>query len=413
MRIFSFITVLYLILLGFVISSCDKEDIPDVPKESKRTVLMYLVGKSNLSKALMDDFNEIKKGFELYPNDEDINLIVFISNNGKYHTPTLLRLKKEKNTHSIIEEEIMTYSKGEDPENSIDPDVMERIMLDAFLAYPAQSYGLVMSSHADGWLPFPEIQMRSFGVEVEDNGKSIKSINIVDLALVLERVTKKMGSKLDYLLFDACLMQSVEVAYELRHSVNFLIGSPAEIPVAGGAYDIMAPALFDLTSGFNINIVNSFFCNYADEYNGLAISSINTEYLEEFAELTQTILLNSLEVNQEVSIGDEADFPSYDGARTDKHYFERSFYHDIYSLMGLIVEEKDIHLLAKWKDLYDKMVYYKHTDYVYSDLSGNSISMEKTHGVSCYIPRKGYEIMTTYYKQYQWYEVGGWKDLGW
>ncbi len=395
-------TIFYCVLFGLVFYSCDKEDTSEIPtKKSKRTVLMYIVGKNNLSDDLMYDFNEIKQGYLLYPNAEEINLLIYISNKSKYDTPTLLKLHKEEFNNSILEEEVNIYPGV----NSTDPEIMKEIMLEAFISYPAQSYGLIMCSHADGWLPYPKISMRSFG---DDDGKEI---NIVDLASVLNDVAKSIGKKLDYLLFDACLMQSVEVAYELRHSVNFLIGSPAEIPAAGGYYDIMTSSLFDVSTDFNENIVNSFFSSYEHKsYNGLAISSINTKYIDDFSKLSKELLLNSLDLKQDINL---KDVPSYDGVRKGNDYFNCSFYYDIYSLVESIAEKKKVKLFNQWKDIYNKMVYYRHTNYVYSGLSGNQIPMDGTHGVSCYVPRQGYENMTNHYRTHQWYEVGGWKDLGW
>ncbi|NLZ73940.1 MAG: hypothetical protein GX905_09055, partial [Bacteroidales bacterium] len=160
-------TIFYCVLFGLVFYSCDKEDTSEIPtKKSKRTVLMYIVGKNNLSDDLMYDFNEIKQGYLLYPNAEEINLLIYISNKSKYDTPTLLKLHKEEFNNSILEEEVNIYPGV----NSTDPEIMKEIMLEAFISYPAQSYGLIMCSHADGWLPYPKISMRSFG---DDDGKEI------------------------------------------------------------------------------------------------------------------------------------------------------------------------------------------------------------------------------------------------
>src|SRR5262249_9548142 len=47
----------------------------------------------------------------------------------------------------------------------------------------------------------------------------------MELARVLAAVKKKLGRKIDLMGFDACLMNMVEVAYELRGSADFIVGS--------------------------------------------------------------------------------------------------------------------------------------------------------------------------------------------
>lgn len=408
-------TLFYFLLLGFIMSSCDKDDFPNVPEKSKRTVLMYLVGKNSLSDDLMYDFNEIKQGYLLYPNAEEINLLIYISNKSKYDTPTLLKLHKEEFNNSILEEEVNIY-----PEvNSTDPEVMRKIFLKAFTSYPAQSYGLIMGSHADGWLPYPEIKMRSFGV---DNGKAI---NIVDLASVLNDVTKGIGKKLDYILFDACFMQSIEVAYELRNSVNYLIGSPTEVPGPGGPYDVMVPSLFNTSTDFYKEIVDVFYDYYEEKYNGtvpvndkdpekwtggIALSSISVQYIEKYTQLTNLLLTQSLKERESLNL---KDIPHYD-LRAWGHYSGYKFYHDLYRLLKSITKEENQDLFNQWEVVHNKMVYYRHTPKVYSAYDRwNLFSIEGTHGVSCYVPRQGYENMTNHYRTHQWYEAGGWKDLDW
>ncbi len=407
----------YFFLLGFILGSCDREeDVPEPVRKSEKTVLIYLVGKNNLSNELMDDFAEVKKGLELYPSDEEINLLVFITNRGKYLTPTLLRLRKEYISNLVIEEEINTYPGA----NSTDSEVMKEILLDAFLRHPAQSYGLIMNSHADGWLPGPEeIKTRFFG---DDNKKSI---NIVDLALVLEHVTQKIGSKLDYLLFDACFMQSVEVAYEFRHSINYLIGSPTEVPGPGAPYDIMIPSLFDTNADCHKGIVDDFYNYYEEKYNGtvpenndpeewtggIALSSISMQYIDEYTRLTKQLLSRNLTERQSPNLDD---IPNYDLRKEVINSSRKEFYHDLDSLLKSITTEENEDLLNQWEIVHNKMVYYRHTPKIYSAYDSFKLfSVEGTHGISCYVPRKGYENMTDYYRNHEWYVAGGWKDLGW
>ena len=102
---------------------------------------------------------------------------------------------------------------------------------------------------------------KAFGV---DNGKNISTkyggnnghqMEIADMANVLE------GKSFDFIFFDACVMQTIEVAYELRHATNYLIASPAEIPAPGANYKTMVKAMFSKE-----DVVTRIMTDYEREY---------------------------------------------------------------------------------------------------------------------------------------------------
>lgn len=405
--------LLSFLLLGFLFTSCEKSDPEPQREKSKRTVLVYLIGKNTIYNDLKTDYNEIKEGFSKLNNEEDFTLIVFISISKYYIVPQLIKLEKDKQGR-VVEKILETY---DEQMNSTDPDVMRDILIDAYSKYPSESYGLVMESHADGWLPYPSIKVRAFG---DDNGKAI---NITDLAKILENVTNNIGTKLDYLLFDACFMQSIEVAYELRHSVKHLIGSPTEVPGPGGPYNVLLPSLFDLSTNCSKKILDSYFDYYAPKYvddalknsndnwtGGIALSSIDIQYIEELTQITRQLLSYLQKENIYLK-----ELPFYD-LRRSGDYSSLRFYHDIYAFLESVnINDEDYKLLFnEWKSIYYQMVYYRHTPKIYSSHDRyNLFSVEGTHGLSFYIPRLGYEPMTEHYKTHQWYRAGGWSDLGW
>ena len=59
----------------------------------------------------------------------------------------------------------------------------------------------------------------------------------VELKRVLAQVKKKVGRKIDLVGFDACLMNMVEVAYQLRQDVALIVGSQETEPGDGWPYD--------------------------------------------------------------------------------------------------------------------------------------------------------------------------------
>lgn len=409
--------LLSFLILGVFFASCEKsKDEPEPPLEkSKRTVLVYLVGKNSISSHLEDDYEEIKEGFSKLKSSEDFNLLVFISNSGNFYIPRLLKL--EKNEEGLVIEKIInTYNSSKDF-NSTNVDVMQDILIDAYSSYPSESYGLVMESHADGWMPYPSIKVRAFG----DDRK--KSINITDLAKVLETVTHNIGAKLDYILFDACFMQSIEVAYELRHSVKHIIGSATEIPGPGGPYDILVPSLFDLNTNYSKQILDSYFEYYNEMYTGspstlswtmgVALSSIDLQYIEKLTEQTKQLLTSTFDIKETIDLS-KSRVPFYDNrGSASSPYSYTHFYFDIYYFMEYFLVDENKGLFEEWKKIFNQLVYSRNTPLVYTAHPGRMFSVEGTHGLSFYIPRTGYEPMTEHYKTHQWYRSGGWSDLGW
>ena len=57
-----------------------------------------------------------------------------------------------------------------------------------------------------------------------------------ELRIVLAGICALLGRKIDLLGMDACLMNMVEVAYQLRESVNVIVGSEIEEPFDGWPY---------------------------------------------------------------------------------------------------------------------------------------------------------------------------------
>ena len=73
----------------------------------------------------------------------------------------------------------------------------------------------------------------------QDKGNGDNRMNISEFVEIL-----KSAPHFDFILFDACFMQAVEVAYELRDYTDYCIGSPTEIPGPGASYDAVVPAMF-------------------------------------------------------------------------------------------------------------------------------------------------------------------------
>lgn len=248
--------LLYLCVTIAMLASCSNE-IPEQEEASfnGRTILVYLV--ANNSATNLDRYlkTNILWMYQNMATDSDsCRLLVYYrpnQNDGLLTEPSILEFRSDGKGHingrsALSTEEfsdvfgeatvLKTYIETEGY-NATDPEVMMQVFRDMQTAAPSQSYGLIFGSHASGWMPASATVSRAFG---DDDGYSI---NIPELRDVL---TNSFASgNLDFILLDACMMGSVEVAYELRNVADYCIASVMETPASGFPYQRMFHYLSD------------------------------------------------------------------------------------------------------------------------------------------------------------------------
>ncbi|KAA6324354.1 hypothetical protein EZS27_026306, partial [termite gut metagenome] len=219
----------------------------------------------------------------------------------------------------------------------------------------------------------------------------------------------------DFILFDACFMQSVEVIYELRDCSDSFIGSSTEIPGPGAPYQNTVKALFADKSTVAVDVARSYYEYYASNYDerkdnsnnnwtgGVSISVVRSEGLEPLAEATNSIFTRYL--NSQTTI-DVSEIMCYDPLRSP------SYYYDMDGFIGLLTESNADY--TTWQKVYQNAVsYFKTTEKNYSAYSGGGmISMEGAEGLSIYIPKKNLTSTNTFYRSYAWYTAAGWDKTG-
>lgn len=94
-----------------------------------------------------------------------------------------------------------------------------------FNKYPAEKQALVIWSHGNGWYP-------SFCPDVEADN----DIGISIAGGELRSGIKNINEHLEILIFDACNMQTVEVAAEIAEYTDYIIGSEDGVNSAGFPY---------------------------------------------------------------------------------------------------------------------------------------------------------------------------------
>jgi len=128
-----------------------------------------------------------------------------------------------------------------------------------------------------------------------DTGKppdlgSADALDNIELKAALTAVTRKHGP-LDLLVFDACLMSTLEIAYQLRRNTRFMVASQSNIPVPGCRFAPTLEFMRDdtLPTGeiaralVKHNVPDLVF----DEYSSMA--ALNLDHADEVAQAVSTL----------------------------------------------------------------------------------------------------------------------------
>ncbi len=393
---------LFLLLFAFcsvLLTGC-KDDEPE-STEATRTVLAYLASDNSLSGFALKDLAEMKIGMENIGRT-NVHLLVYIDTGS---SSRLVELKYKKG--EVVEELIKEYGNR----NSVGVEETKEVFNDAFFNadYKAKSYGLIYWSHGDGWIPNPLPSSRWIG---QDTGDGTHYMNISDLVSILS----SSAPHLDFIMFDACFMQSIEVAYALRNYTDYYLGSPTEIPGPGARYDVLVPALF-ADGNAAMSVAAAYYNPYAEIYDdgkgisntnwtgGVSMCALKSSELEVLASTTRQVLAENL--NSEVTDNEVLRSMVFD---YDQRYGSYEVgYFDMVQMMELITDAAGF---AVWKQAYDAAVcYWQTTPKNYSAIGG-MFSMEGANGVSHYIPASSASAAKAY-RSTDWYEAAGLSELGW
>lgn len=385
-----------LLLLSLLLTSCHKDDEPQTTPY-KRTVLVYIVADNNgLASYAQEDLAEMKEGMAQV-SDGMLHLLVYIDTGS---SPRLVELKKQNG--QVVEDVVRTY----DDRNSVGVDETREVFADVFSNpdFLAEGYGLIYWSHGDGWIPYGQASTRWVG---QDKGDGDHRMNISELVTILQSVPH-----LDFLMFDACFMASVEVAYELRSFTDYYVGSPTETPGPGAPYQVLVPMM--VADQAAIRMSNSYFAFYEGIYTGktptvdgpwtggVSICVMRTDALEPLAALTAQLLPE--EVVDIAALKEEVF--DYDHKGWGRDYVG---YFDLKQLMEQVLDDASY---ATWTQAFDAAIaYWSTTPKNYSQFVG-MFSMEGANGITHYIPGSSTQRDAAY-RSLKWYQDAGLEKLGW
>ena len=391
-------------MVGVSCSNGDSPDGPDVPVTPVgQTVFMFFPW----SNSLLSDFRRTVEDMQTVVAQrsmKDERIMVFMATSER--EAVLFELKKQNGR--CLTDTLRRYS--DRPFTS--RQWLTSLFSEVMTLTPASRYGMVVGCHGLAWVPVqgqrnaPKRLGSQEKIDEEDNLYKEERIDKEGLYKE-ERIDKEgepndlmhfevqgpvttrfiggtypetqiettdladamadAGLHTEYILFDACYMSSVEVAYELKDVTHYLIASPTEVLSYGFPYITMGKHLLGTPNYKGIvDSFISFYSSYNLPYGTVAVTDCTQ--LDALAAIAQQI--NAADAEQLVPNGVQI----MDG-------YSPTLFYDLGHLMSL--KNAGTVLTAAFAEQLDKTVPYKdHTSQYFTTLKDAPVDIKHYSGLN-------------------------------
>ena len=298
------VRLILLSLLTLLFCSCERDgldltlSVGPYGKETRQVLLLYEAGFNSLSNDIQNNLNVLQRGYLPGKNRNDDVVLVFSHQtwyNRRSYTeetaPVMFRLYSRNGEPCV--DTLKVWPVGTPVANK---EMMTEVFNWVREEFPAAGYGAVLSSHATGYLPEDYFsnpkkyegrdrgssiswspRLKSFGQEYYSAGNKTQEMELKDLAAAIPY-------KLDYILFDACLMGTVEVAWELRNVCSYVAFSPCEIPAAGLDFKHLTERLLQPETPDLTGVCDDYYTAYKeDSIYGATITLVDCARMDRLA----------------------------------------------------------------------------------------------------------------------------------
>lgn len=206
--------------------------IDEAMKPGEWTILVYMDADNDLESYAIDNLNQMEK----IGSSKGVRIVVQVDrnpgydkSNGDWSDTRRYFITKDTNLTDI------NSYRMDAPQPLGELDMADSRNLKSFVewganTFPAQHYCVILWNHGTGWEFATRISPAFTPSYVLSDDTSGNSMNITEIAYAVSIL------KPDILAFDACYMQQVEIAYQLRDSARYMLGSTGAIPSSGFNY---------------------------------------------------------------------------------------------------------------------------------------------------------------------------------
>ena len=387
---------------------------------------MMSFGFNNLSASLAEDIRDLEKGF--IPGSAPLDNYLFVFSHlveSSYSAPSAPKLQRiylgpdgNPMKETLLEMEPGTVSNSAECVREVLEFLKEK--------YPEiESFGVLMSSHGTGWTPpgycttgyknegnsddiewrrsaFPEKYLSGEYLYeplpgVKSMGYTVTGVNpTVAYETDIREIADLLPFKLDYIIFDACFMGGVEVAYQFKDKCRYMCFSQTEILSDGMDYTTM---ISDLLSGNSADLV-SLATNYFNHYDtasgakrSATISVVDCTKLDALAAVCRD-LFRRYDISKDKV--NESKLQKY------FHYANHAWFYDLFSIAEAAGASETELSDLQWA--LDCCMEYKAATPIFA-LYGFPIRVHS--GLSMYLPETERKNLNSYYSALDWNKVTG------
>ena len=399
-----------------------------VPTPERRNVLiLYSAGFNSLSNYLNEDIKDLQTGWLPGPNRGDNILLVYshtTAKRGTYSTPnppTLTRLSQDLDGNTVLD----TLVRYPAETYSATAEQLHKVLSYVKETFQANSYGMIFSSHATGYVPagfytspssykFQEKTERLYRggfrdyvstpvpyvePEYDPSLPAVKSVgqdqvgtygNYLSYEIEIDDFVNAIPMKMEYILFDACLMGGVEVAYEFKDKCKYIGFSQTEVLAEGFNYQTLTTHLLGSDRPDPEAVCYDYFQQYDIKkdpvYRSATISMVDCSRMEALAKVCKDIFGK---YNTQIST------LNYNLVQCYFRFTDHWFYdlEDIVTKAGATQQELD-----ELRAALDECIVYKAATPSFMQ----AFDINTHSGLSMYLPSHGNSELNKYYRTLEW-----------
>ncbi|WP_290535410.1 clostripain-related cysteine peptidase [Alistipes sp.] len=387
------------LVCAVLLASCSKGNegpgyVP--PETAEQTHLMYMPWSDNLTSYFRINIDDMAR-VVADGIDDDVRVLVFFMESAT--SGSLFEMYRQKG--ECVRRTIKSYTA---PIDFTSAAGIASILGDVKAEAPARRYTMSIGSHGMAWLPVvsqtkapqrSNMQPRREYWEYAAPDRpltrwfgGVSTAHRTEIRTLAEALTQA-GLYMDYILFDDCYMSSVEVAYDLRHVTDYLIGSTSEIMAYGFPYALAGEYMLGEVDYEGIcDAFHGFYSTYEYPYGTIGVTCCAE--LDDLADVMRRI--NSA--------------CTFDTSRVDELQRLDGYSPALFFDMGDYVRHlcTDTALLDEFeRQLARTVPWHRHTDYYYSMTNGKN-PIHTFSGITTSDPSIDPEIMIDR-QQTAWYQA--------
>ncbi len=351
--------------------------------------LIFLNGINSLDSYGALNINQME---EIGSNDK-MNIIVQWGSLSRSGVQRLL-IKKDKNTSAVTSPVVQNMG-------AVDMGDWHQLVDFANWAqdqYPAKHTFIVVWNHGNGWHR-PNFVIKDISFD-DRTGHSIKT---EELGQAMQEIASRLGHKVDIYASDACLMGMVEVADQMKASVDYFIGSQDLEPGAGWPYNTFLQKWQAQPTASALEVSKLLSHEYKAAYTGgiygndsATMSVFDLKFMDDYHQAIKNFTAEMVQISS-------AKKSAVVQALKDSKYFAMTDYRDMMDFTNNLMASSLIKKTGEdLKAAHNKLV-------VANDQNQDNV----THGLSIWLPSdlSEYERYSERYENLEFNKNTKWKDF--